>query len=225
MQMRILALGAALAAGGHAAGQTQFFTDPGFLDDTPHTLIDFETDKDGNPIVLDDGEAGGLLGSFFNKQGILFASEIIIGNPTGDADAALIAGGSPENRMGFEDNDGSSGIAPIDSADNPFHTFGIFIMEHVPSASSLAMELRTFEGGLIDSVAIDESILVDQIGDIRFGFIGFETTEPVAFVGFRTETFFSYGFDDLRFAVVPSPGAAPLLVGACAFGVVRRRRR
>jgi len=99
------------------------------------------------------------------------------------------------------------------------------VSQQTIETGGLTIELGSHDQSIIESVIIDETVLMDRIGDIRFGFFGFITEDPVTFMVFRSDTFFSYGFDDLRFAVVPSPGAAPLLAGACAFGVVRRRRR
>ncbi|MFG0275124.1 MAG: hypothetical protein ACF8QF_08705 [Phycisphaerales bacterium] len=216
-----------IAAGAHAG--TQFFTDPAFMHAIPHTLIDFETNKFGEPIVLEEGEAFGTSGSFYNDLGILFGgATLLIGNPIGDFDAALTAGASPSNRMGLEPSSsfpiGESAIAPVRAGETPFSAFGIFIMENSRFAEGLVIELQAFDGTVLASKLIDESVLTNQIGDARYGFLGFETDEPVAGVVLLSHSLTAYGFDDLRFAVAPSSGTLPAFgyFGLCA---LRRRRR
>ena len=228
-RIRTLALTPALLIAASAHAGTQFFTDPGFMNSIPHTLIDFETNKFGEPIVLAEGEVFGTQGSFYNDLGILFSAQtLLIGNPTGDVDTAVSTGASPNNVMGLEPRNQhpaiAASISPISSGEKPFSAFGVFIVADTRFAGGLRFDLLAFDGTLIDTVSIDDSVLVDVFGTARSGFIGFETDEAVATVGIFSPTLSAYAFDDLRFAFVPSAGTfGPLaLAGLTALGCRRR---
>lgn len=189
--------------------------DASFFDSIRHTLITFETDGEGLPVIVPSGSVIPMPSDEYSAFGILLGPSVGWANdaaPTFDA-AQAIGGSLPNAITGFVDVFDLVFTVPV-------HAFGFWVVNN-DSVSTLpmflafdandnAIEAVVFEGGLVDGT----------IGVAEYGFMGISSAVEIGRVRISKEATI---FDNLMFSAVPAPGALGLLTVAC-FATWRRSR-
>lgn len=199
------------------------------------TLIDFETDGAGLPVMSPDadplmnGEKMTLPAGEYAPMGVTFDQDlnwVNDGYPLFDAAATLSS----------MNGQGGSGVLSIPASamtafdivfTTPVDAFGMFVANNISAQSVVTFHAYDAADQLIESVAfgggfIDAS-LSNSLGQVDYGFMGIAATPGTPIV--RVSVFKDAAIlDDLVFTQIPAPGAVGALVlGAAPY--LRRKRR
>jgi len=165
-----------------------------------HTLLTFETDGAGEPVVLYQGQSAPMPGDEYRDQGIVFTPAVEWVNDAGDTfDDAQAIGGSPEIGIPLGDSDDF-----FASFTTPTLSFGCWVINihsfAVPvftayDAGGRVIEQVTFEGNLVDG----------SIWGAEYGFMGIASPIPIARVRIQKQAAM---FDDFRFTRFPDTAIA-----------------
>lgn len=216
-----LVLVSGLASG---AAQAGIITSAGYFASTPHTLINFETDGQGNAINLIQGQSLVMPLNAYEPQGVVFNSQIRWvndGNAAFDGAQAALGSGT----IGIP----SSYASTVDfSFTGTVHAFGLFIVNNSRSdAAGPTITAYDALGNVIESAQwgsqFIQGTLISGNTTADYGYAGlYSLTTPIARVVIVKRAAL---LDDLRFggAVVPAPGALGL-AGLAGLGLCRRRR-
>jgi len=208
----------ALAAG---AAQATVIDSASFFSSISHTLIDFESDENGAPLSLLEGQSVVMPLSAYAPQGVSFLSAVRWVNDASPAfDAAQLIGGSADHAIP------SSFVNTFSFAfTGSVRAFGFWVINN-QEADAAGPIFRAYDAQnqLIEQVQFNGSTVDDTITDgvtvAGYGFMGIFADRDIA----RVEVVkVAATFDDLRFSAVPSPGAAALLGLAGIVGTRRRR--
>jgi uncharacterized protein (TIGR03382 family) len=219
--LAVLAAAGALAPSSRAA----YISDPSFFAPFPTTLINFETDGQGNPITLIQGQRLAMPSNAYAPQGVTFTG---VGSPVywvndGNAafDAAQILEGSPVNSIPSSlCNQFTLTFA------TPVRAFGFFVCNNrTADPIGPSFVAKDAQGNVIDTANWDSKFIhgttTGPNTTADYGFMGLSTGTPIASVTITKQAAI---FDDLHFTQVPTPGV--LSLGAAAgVAVLRRRRR
>ncbi|MBI4717717.1 MAG: hypothetical protein HY763_07940 [Planctomycetes bacterium] len=202
----------------------------------PHTVIDFETWGDGQPLQLGEREFVNVPPEWYAESGITITARVPsegpwIRNARGSAafDAAHAFGGSPPNVLftaplvGFE-----TGILRFDFL-QPINAFGLFVINRTDGTSA-TLELFDETDALLGSVRLDAALrdgisLGSPYGtayDWEYGFIGgYSRDRMIAYAMLREE--FTQ-VDDLYLAVIAEPVTIVLTAISVVMFTWHRRR-
>jgi hypothetical protein len=207
-----LVASAAMAAA-PAAAQT-LIDDSSFFDPLPHTLLDMETDGNGVPVILNNGGSRVMGPSEYERQGVLFNPTISwVNDQSMEFDQALAIGGSLENGFASGNDDMFDIIFT-----GEVHAFGAWVVNNrnlLPRPTFTAYDAA---GNIIETVVFEGRFVDGNISFAEYGFMGVASERAIARVSVVKEAAM---FDDLRFSIIPAPGAGALL----ALGLLAARRR
>ncbi|MBI1190488.1 MAG: hypothetical protein GC200_07410 [Tepidisphaera sp.] len=219
-------VGCLVVVSGLAAGAAQagIITSRDYFASTPHTLINFETDGQGNAINLIQGQSQVMPLNAYAPQGVMFNSQIRWVNDGNAAfDGAQSALGS--GNIGIP----SSYASTVDfSFTGTVHAFGMFVVNNSRSdAAGPTITAYDASGNVIQSVQwgaqFIRGTIVSGNTTADYGYAGLYSLEaPIARVVIVKHAAL---LDDLSFggAVVPAPGALGL-AGVAGLVLGRRRR-
>jgi hypothetical protein len=184
--------------------------DASYFNAIPHTLVTFEVDGSGNPVILFNGSSQSMPVNEYAGLGFTFNVPVSWVNDGGVSfDAAQAIGGSPENAIPGGSNDFFRILFT-----NPVKAFGFWVVNNntaspTPQFTALdelnqPIEQAVFQGALIDG----------SIGAADYGFMGISSTTPIHAVEILKQATI---FDNFRFAVVPEPASSVIFL--VAFGV------
>jgi len=209
----------------HLPAKAVSILDDDFFSGIPHTLVTFETDGSGNPVVLDEGghrdlpddEYAALGFTFDLDWGLPFMTLEWVNDGSPDFDAAQAIGGSPENlitRNGLYEN----GFSIVFSV--PVRAFGLWVVMNntYPNVPSPTFEAYG-DGGLIETVLFEGPAIDGSIGIADYGFLGIVAEENISHFHIATVV---TGYDNFMFSPVPEP-ATISLVAIGALVMLRRR--
>jgi len=188
--------------------------DANFFSTIPHSLVTFETDGSGLPVLLMPGESRSMPYDEYAALGFTFNPSIKWVNDSGfSTDAAQAIGGSPHN-----------GIPSALSDDYfihfsvPVRAFGFWVTNN-----STVPEIPTFEAyganGLIETVQFTGAAIDGTIRMIEYGFLGIMADQDITDVHTTKDATM---FDNFMYSAVPEP-ATLLLLGLGA--VILRRKK
>jgi len=215
---RALALGA-LAVWGCSAAQAGPIYDASFFSSISHTTINFETDRDGNSVVVAEGQTLYMYGDEYSPFGVAFDQDIYWVNDNGnDFEAAQAIGGSPEISI-----PGPAVVMTdlIMSFNVPVRAFGLWVIDRNNKPNVPSFQARNASGGIIETVTFQGAFVDGSVGIQDYGLMGIYAEQNIASVKLS----YDYtGFDNLMFSPVPEPGCAVLLAAGTA-AIMRTRRR
>lgn len=212
---------AVLGAGSANAG---IITSASYFASVPHTLINFETDGQGNAISLIQGQSQVMPLDAYAPQGVMFNNPIRWvndGNAAFDGAQAALGSGS----VGIP----SSYASTVDlTFTGTVHAFGLFIVNNRRSdAAGPTITAYDASGNVIESAQWGSQFIVGTIisGNTTadYGYAGlYSLGAPIARVVIVKHAAL---LDDLSFggAVVPAPGALGV-AGVAGLSLMRRRR-
>ncbi len=189
--------------------------DADFFSTIPHTLVTFETDGSGLPVVLGQGASRSMPYDEYAALGFTFNPSIKwVNDASSDFDAAQAIGGSPE-----------IGIPSAASDDYfvhfsvPVRAFGFWVINN-----SNIQEIPVFEAygtnGLIETVQFTGVAIDGTIGIAEYGFLGIVADQDITEIHTTKE---ATVFDNFMYSAVPEPATICLLgLGGLA---LRRKRR
>lgn len=203
--------------------QAGIITSVSYFAESPHTLINFETDGAGNAISLIQGQSQVLPSNAYAALGVTFNSPlrwVNDGNAAFDGAQAALGSGS----VGIP----SSFASTVDlSFSGTVRAFGFFIANN-SRLDPVGPSITAYDaaGNILESLTWGSQFIAGSVtvGNARadYGFAGLYSATPIARVVIVKQAAL---LDDLRFgsAVVPAPGA----LGAMAVAglLVTRRRR
>jgi hypothetical protein len=219
----------ALATCAPALAQGQILSDASLFERIPHTLIDFETDRDGAPLSLPNGGFVAINPGEYSATALYIFQSPGIANPLHpDVDSVLQQAASSRNVLFLREPLTSGGPASGFgwNVNRPVRAWGVFVM--IDATRDLPRPVfNVYQDDGVDSVLLDsftfEGDLVDgRIGDIEYGYVGY--TSDIPFAAVTIDNFTVPFFDDLRFSAIPAPGAGALFGLAGAGALLRRRR-
>lgn len=212
---------AGLAATALAGGaQASVIDSASFFTSIPHTLIDFETDHNGDPLDLIDGQSQVMPTTAYQSMGLIFVTPIRWVNDGSAAfDAAQGVGGSPDHAIpsSFHNVFEMSFTVPV-------RAMGMWVVNNA-DASTLPTFVAYDSANQVIDTAVFSGPLVDGTVTVggttaQYGFMGILADRDIA----RVEITKQFAIlDDLRFSAVPAPGGVGLACGALAMGLRRRR--
>jgi hypothetical protein len=197
-------------------------TDKSYFFKGPSTLIDFETDGNGAPISLIDGQSLSMPTTAYQSKGVVFSSGVKwVNDGTPAFDAAQNISGTPTISIP------SSGITSLTvTFSTAVHAVGIWIANNFQlDSAGPTMTARDASNNVIESVSFGNqsggSPFVD--GRIMFCDYGFMGIASKAAIKSITITKNAAILDDLIFDQVPAPAGAGVL--GVGLAVWSRRRR
>lgn len=181
--------------------------DASFFDSIPHTLIDWETDGNGNPVELNQGMRRAMPADEYASEGISFGQGIFwVNDFSPDFDAAQEIGGSPDIAI-----PGASENEIVLNFLVPTRAFGVWVINNTVVNETPWFEVRDTSGGFIGVAAFVGPAIDGVIGIAEYGFLGFVATVEIGSVRLVED---ATAFDDLRFSPVPEPATLILLLAA-----------
>lgn len=195
-------------------------TEKAFFTGKDTTVIDFETDGDGAPISLSEGQSQSMPASEYASQGIVFDSPIAwVNDGAADFDAAQFLGGSPTVAIPGSGND----LIALTFTET-VRAFGFFVANNSAAGSSAPMFIaRDAEGAALETVTFSAPFIDGTVGVVDYGFMGIVTETPIASVEISKDAAI---FDDLHMSPIPGPGPVVLIgMGAGLLFGGRRRNR
>jgi len=207
----------AVAAFSAAPARAGIITDRAFFGDIDSTLIDFETDGDGDSVTLPSAQSQSMAAMEYASQGLVFDTPVAWTNDgNGDFDAAQAIGASPDNAIPSSDFD----VIEI-SFTEMVRAFGFFVATNNVVGDAPTLIARDADGAVIESVVFGDAFHHGTIGIADYGFMGVTSDIPIASVEI-TKT--AAIFDDFHLSAVPGPGGVGLF-GLAGLIAGRRRRR
>ncbi|MFG0275577.1 MAG: hypothetical protein ACF8QF_11010 [Phycisphaerales bacterium] len=225
---RLLISTLVVAPGAHAHALGRILSDASLFERIPHTLIDFESVRNGEPAPLDEGQSRSINAGEYSATGLYIFWEPQLGNSLHpDVDSVQAQAASPNNVL-FITHSANTGAASGFgwNVNRPVRAWGVFVM--IDATRDLPRPVfNVYQDDGVDSVLLDsftfEGDLVDgRIGDIEYGYVGY--TSDIPFAAVTIDNFTVPFFDDLRFSAIPTPGAGAAFA-LLGLGALARRRR
>lgn len=184
----------------------------------PTTLVDFETNGGGSPVILAEGGTLLMPAGEYGALGITFSPQVHwVNDGSSDFDSAQAIGGSLDNAIP------SSAVNVFTlSFSTPVRSFGLWVVNnHNVDAAGPIFEARDASNQLIESVQFNGGLIDGTVGVASYGFMGVWSATPIASVTITKQAAI---FDDLRISPdVPAPACGAVL-GAAGLWSLRRRR-
>ncbi len=207
----ILLITIATAASGPV--QAGIILEADFFSGIPHTLVTFETDGNGNPVILSNGDSRPMPFDEYAALGFTFNPVIEWVNDAGEGfDAAQAIGGSPEISVPSATKDDYFINFSV-----PVRAFGFWTVNNNTVGITPVFEAYG-ANGLIETVSFEGDAIDGTIGRADYGFLGIVADEYITGIHTTKEATI---FDNFMFSSVPEP-ATLLLLG---LGVLMLRRR
>jgi len=220
-----LTMAAALLIGcGVSSANAAAITDASFFTAIPHTLVTFEVNGGGGPVVLGNGASQTMPAGEYAAQGFTFSRDIHwVNDGSADFDAAQLIGGSPSTSM-FYQLGNPPGNDYFLNFTVPVRAFGFWVIHYNGEAFQPTFAAFNSGGQLIDQVTFGPLFRDGSIGFADYGFMGIAANEDIASV--RIQQSFTE-FDNLNFSPVPEPGTSALfgLVGVSLLACTRMTLR
>ncbi len=204
---RSLALAAVLAWTGPALAAG--ISDASFFSGMPHTLITFDVDGAGTPLNIIQGGRLLMPQMEYASQGIQFSPSVYWVNDSGSSfDQAQAIGGS----LPIAIPSGLIGDFSITFL-VPTHAFGFWVVNNNTAPHLPVFTALDLNGNVIESVTFQAPFIDGTIGVADYGFMGIVSDTQIGSVRITKDAAI---FDNLRFSIVPEPGAMALLLVAAA---------
>lgn len=191
--------------------------DDSFFDSIPHTLVTFEDDGSGNPVVLLFNVARDLPAEEYAALGFSFDQDIEWRNDLGGSfDAAQAIGGSPDIMIpgsSFDDFRIEFSI--------PVLAFGFWVIDNNQVAEVPVFTAMDSAGDVIETVTFAGSLVDGTVGAADYGFMGIRSATPIASVRITKS---AAGLDNFRFTAVPEATGATLLIVGMVGRLAHSRR-
>lgn len=202
--------------------------DVSFFTGIPHTLIDWETNGNGNAVLLANGSETPMADDEYAALGFRFTESTapMWTNPAGfSTDTVQIIGGSPANFLGYSLFGDDISTEFVIEFLQPVHAFG-FWMQLGNTVPTTVFEAQDSLGNSLGSVGFTGDIIDGTFNDfINYGFMGIASDTEIARVvlteGFENGIF----LDDLRFSSIPAPASGAVLSLGGIMALRRRRDR
>jgi hypothetical protein len=194
-----------------------------YFQSLPHTLIDFESDGQGNPLSLADGQSLVMPLSAYSPQGVTFLNQVRWVNDGSPAfDTAQDIGGSLDHAIpsAFVNSFAFTFSVPV-------RAFGFWVVNN-QGADPAGPIFRAYDAqdNLIDSVQFNGTLIDGTVNDgttvAGYGIMGLAADRDIARVEVQKVAAI---FDDLRFTPVPAPGPIALAGLGTILLVGRRGKR
>jgi hypothetical protein len=187
--------------------------DADFFSGIPHTLVEFEKDGSGNPVILTNGDSRPMPSDEYAAFGFTFDPVIEWVNDASDAfDAAQAIGGSPEISIPSATKDDYFINFSV-----PVRAFGFWVINN-----SWVGVIPVFEAygasGLVETVRFEGDAIDGNIGRADYGFLGIVADEDITGIHTTKEATI---FDNFMFSSIPEPATLLLLF----LGAVMMRRK
>ena len=196
----------------------QGIDDSSFFSSSAHTLVDFETDGSGMPVVLGERATLNLASSEYATLGVIFDIGVQWVNDGGENfDTAQAIGGSPDNAIRA-----ANGDFTIHFADK-VNAFGFWVVHNNTTGESPpTFDALDADGNLISSTTFANNYIDGNIGGVAdYGFMGISSSTPISSVQIEI---MPAQLDDLRFISVPEPNSFAAIM-LLQFGLFLRRKK
>ncbi|MBN2212515.1 MAG: hypothetical protein JW709_14050 [Sedimentisphaerales bacterium] len=170
-------VGVSLACCSLAHGQAFYHSD--YIYDLLNTLITFETDGSGNPVIVLPGSSELLPANEYADWGFTFNRNIYWVNDGGaDFDAAQAIGGSLENAI---PSSAVNDFYVIFDTSTIVHSFGFWVVQWTGAATDVTFQIWS-ASSLLDTIVFTDLAVDGQIGVAEYGFVGYTTNETIRYI-------------------------------------------
>jgi PEP-CTERM motif-containing protein len=193
--------------------------DSDFFLGIPHTLLTFETDGSGSPVVLGGGNFTYFEGNEYAHLGFTFAPGVSEGVAWvgGYLNMEPIPGGTPEIALAARDNNGDFFI----DFSIPVRSFG-FLVIHGSSRPGIPAFEAYSSDDLVQTVRFQGDAINGITDGVDYGFLGIALDQDITRVHVTGDV---ASLDNFTFSPVPEPAALSLLLLGTGFMAVRKRNR
>jgi len=183
--------------------------DSDFFSTIPHTLVTFETDGEGNQVIIAAGDERAMPVDEYAALGFTFPEEILWVNTEGFFDQGQTIGGSLD--ISISKVYKAEPFLPSDYYIDidfliPLRAFGFWVVHNPVTESPTFTAYGT--NGVIETAVFEGDAIDGSIGQVNYGFLGITAQENITRIRL---TEYAATLDNFTHSPVPEPATISLL--------------